>query len=83
MNINLDDLEIFFRNLMLSQGHASEMLPLVPEPRETRERPSQQQCRRSPRRSQNRHRHLHPMSTIKSRAPLPRSLKELGELRPE
>ena len=27
MNMNLDDLEILLRNLMLSLGHASEMLP--------------------------------------------------------
>jgi hypothetical protein len=27
MNMNLDDLEILLRNLLLSLGHASEMLP--------------------------------------------------------
>jgi len=74
MNTILDDLERFLRDLMPSLGHASEMLPprLSNVKAENARHINNAAAVLVDGRSQNPpHRHLHPMSTVKSKAPLP------------
>jgi hypothetical protein len=71
MNMNLDDLAHLLRNLMLSLGHANEMLPprlsnvKAENARHINNAAAVLAISKPP------HCHLHPMSTRKPRAPLP------------